>query len=179
MMAGCVPVVCSDHYALPYPSQIDWDATVLRVPEAGCTRFLQVLPRFSPMKWSDMHRSVLHARTLLTYLTTAPAAKGYVVDGMIREMQRMISGTNSTVEAECMQESPPMNAVNVIGPGVNASWRPTKAQIMAVCGRRWPDKNVDHCRQGLDRYPQCAGERVPKPRTCVKQFEARDRGFRI
>ena len=87
MISGCVPVVCSDYFALPFPLQISWDASVLRVPEASCDRFIQrQLPRLGRGTWESMHRNVVRAHRRLTFLATAPAAHGYVVDAMLREL---------------------------------------------------------------------------------------------
>ena len=87
MISGCVPVVCSDYFALPFPLQISWDASVLRVPEASCDRFIQrQLPRLGRDAWEGMHRNVVRVRQRLAFLATAPAAHGYVVDAMLREL---------------------------------------------------------------------------------------------
>jgi hypothetical protein len=92
IFAGCVPLICSDHYVLPFPSRISWNASSLRVPEAECARTItETLPSVTAEKWSDLHAHVIRAQTPLLYNLSEPAAPGYLLDSLISESFALVA----------------------------------------------------------------------------------------
>ena len=87
VLAGCVPLVCSDHYALPFSSQINWSRTVLRVPEAGCIDAIgQTLPHVSIREWARLQVHLLVAAKHFRYDQASPG-RSPLIESMLHEMQ--------------------------------------------------------------------------------------------
>ena len=56
LAAGCIPVVVSDSYVLPYAEVIDWKSAVLQLYEDDLSRIMDLLQFVSSDRISEMRR---------------------------------------------------------------------------------------------------------------------------
>ena len=61
MSFGCIPVVLSDGWVLPFDRTIDWQSTALAVPEATIPGLTLLLRNFSTSRIADLQRNVQNA----------------------------------------------------------------------------------------------------------------------
>lgn len=57
LASGCIPVVVSDSYVLPYSSVIDWKRVVLQIYEQDLAKVAEVIRSVSEKRVSDMRRN--------------------------------------------------------------------------------------------------------------------------
>ena len=78
ILAGCVPIVCSDQFVLPLGSVVHWPTTAIRVPQAECSKWaaqnLNGTGTFPRHLWWSYHENVLRARARLTFDFAQPYA---------------------------------------------------------------------------------------------------------
>jgi hypothetical protein len=58
---GCIPVILSDGWVLPFDRTIDWDAMALQVPEAMVPELPRILESFDRSRIADMRANLVRA----------------------------------------------------------------------------------------------------------------------
>ena len=91
IFAGCVPVVCSDHYVLPFASVISWRDTVLRVPELECANIIRTkLAAITDREWLHLHHHTLRAQRHLLFDPHKPDAAGGYIQTLLQEAEPIL-----------------------------------------------------------------------------------------
>jgi hypothetical protein len=81
MSYGCIPVVLSDNWLLPFDRTIAWDEIALHVPESGVSMLPQLLRSFEPQRVVAIQQAVIETyRTCFANLDS-------IVENLLRELE--------------------------------------------------------------------------------------------
>jgi hypothetical protein len=69
---GSIPIVCSDHFVLPYHNILDYSKFSFHIPEAACTSFLKTVENIKKDVIQSMYAELLKVRNAFIFI---PAKK--------------------------------------------------------------------------------------------------------
>lgn len=67
ILAGSIPIICSDHFVPPFDSMLPWRQFSYRVPEAGCAHFILNLPSLPASEVQSKHHNLLSIRSFFKF----------------------------------------------------------------------------------------------------------------
>mmetsp|Transcript_31089 Transcript_31089/g.51971 ORF Transcript_31089/g.51971 Transcript_31089/m.51971 type:complete len:469 (-) Transcript_31089:129-1535(-) len=90
ILAGSIPIVCSDHFVPPFDSMLPWHQFSYRIPEAACAHFISNLHLLPTREVQAKHKNLLSIRSFFKFeMKQLPNGEDYTraggpVDLMVR-----------------------------------------------------------------------------------------------